>query len=79
MMKVKVYSTPTCPWCHKAKEYLAEKKVKFENIDVSVDDNARDYMIEKSGQMGVPVVEIGKKMIVGFDKEAIDAELKRAK
>ena len=56
MMKVKVYSTPTCPWCHKAKEYLAEKKVKFENIDVSVDDNARDYMIEKSGQMGVPVV-----------------------
>ena len=79
MVKVKVYSTPTCPWCHKAKEYLAEKKVKFENVDVSVDDKARDDMIEKSGQMGVPVIEIGKKMIVGFDKEAIDAELKKAK
>ena len=79
MVKVKVYSTRTCPWCHKAKEYLAEKKVKFENVDVSVDDKARDEMIEKSGQMGVPVIEIGKKMIVGFDKEAIDAELKKAK
>ena len=78
MTKVKIYSTPTCPWCQKVKEYLAEKKVQFDNIDVSQDEKARTDMIEKSGQMGVPVVDINGKIIVGFDKDAIDAELAKA-
>jgi len=61
------------------KEYLKEHKFSFEDLNVAEDAKARNEMIEKTQQMGVPVVEIGKKMIVGFDKEAIDAELKRAK
>lgn len=75
MMKVKVYSTPTCPWCNRVKEFLTEKKVKFKEVDVSKDDKARDEMIEKSGQMGVPVVEINGKIIVGFDQAAIEDAL----
>ncbi|MBI2134703.1 glutathione S-transferase N-terminal domain-containing protein [Candidatus Woesearchaeota archaeon] len=73
--KVKVYSTKTCPWCHKVKELLKEKGVKFENIDVGVDQKAANEMVEKSGQMGVPVTEIDGKIIVGFDKEAIEKAL----
>jgi glutaredoxin 3 len=75
MTKIKVYSTPTCPWCVKVKEYLKEKHVEFEDIDVSVNQDEAKKMMEKSGQMGVPQIEINDKMIVGFDKEQIDAEL----
>ncbi len=74
--RVKVYSTPTCPYCHAAKEYLKEHKVKYDDIDVSKDQKAADEMIEKSGQMGVPVIEIGNTIIVGFDREAIRKALK---
>ena len=76
MEKVKVYSTPTCPWCIKAKEFLAENKVEFENIDVSTDQKASEEMIEKSGQMGVPVIDIDGTIIVGFDQEKIKQTLK---
>ena len=72
---VKVYSTPTCPWCHKAKEFLKENNIKFEDINVAEDEKARDYMIEKSGQMGVPVIEIDDQIIVGYDKEALEKML----
>ncbi|MFC1768745.1 glutaredoxin family protein [Nanoarchaeota archaeon] len=74
--KVKVYSTPTCPWCLKTKEFLKENKIEFDDINVAEDEKARNEMIEKSGQMGVPVVAIGDKIIVGFDKETISKELK---
>lgn len=77
MVKIKVYTTPTCPWCHKLKEYLNEKKVEYEDEDVSADHSAAKEMVEKSGQMGVPQIEINGKVIVGFDKEAIDNELKK--
>lgn len=76
MVKVKVYSTPTCPYCIALKEFLKSKKIQFEDIDVSKDSKAAREMIEKSGQMGVPVVEIGDKIIVGFDKEEIEKILK---
>ena len=72
---VKVYSTPSCPWCHKAKEFLTEKKIPFKDIDVASDAAARNYMIKKSGQMGVPVIEIDGAMIVGFDRPAISKKL----
>jgi glutaredoxin 3 len=77
MDKVKVYSTPTCPWCKLLKGYLTQKGVEFEDIDVSTDHLAAHEMIDKSGQLGVPQVEINGKMIVGFDKEAIDKELEK--
>jgi len=73
--KVKVYSTKTCPWCHKTKEFLKEKGVKYEDIDVGADQKAANEMVEKSGQMGVPVTDIDGKIIVGFDKEAIEKAL----
>ena len=74
--KVKVYSTPTCPWCHKVKEYLKEHKVAFTDVDVAENEKARNEMIEKSGQMGVPVTDIGGTIIVGFDVKKIEAALK---
>ncbi|MBW3020135.1 glutaredoxin family protein [Candidatus Woesearchaeota archaeon] len=70
-MKVKVYSTPTCPYCHMAKDFLKENKVEFEDIDVAADVKARNEMIDKSGQMGVPVIQIGNEYIVGFNKERV--------
>jgi glutaredoxin-like YruB-family protein len=73
--EIKVYSTPTCPWCHKVKDYLKTKGVQFKDIDVSKDDKAAEEMFEKTGQLGVPVIIIGEKVIVGFDKDAIDIEL----
>ncbi len=72
---VVVYSTPTCPYCVSLKEYLKEHNVKYKEIDVSQDREALDEMVEKSGQMGVPVIIIDDKIvIVGFDR----AELERA-
>jgi|TARA_Y100000310_G_scaffold345431_1_gene464952 glutaredoxin-like YruB-family protein len=72
---VRVYSTSSCPWCKKLKEFLNEKNIKFENIDVGEDQKAAEEMVKKSGQMGVPVAEINGKIIVGFDKEAIEKAL----
>ena len=74
-VKVKVYSTKSCPWCHKVKELLNEKNVKFEDIDVGADQKAAEEMVEKSGQMGVPVTDINGTVIVGYDKEAIEKAL----
>ena len=73
--KVKVYSTQTCPWCHKVKEFLKEKGVKYDDIDVGADQKAANDMVEKSGQMGVPVTDIDGKIIVGFDKDALEKAL----
>ncbi len=76
MAKVTVYSTSTCPWCTKVKEFLKESKVEFEEKNVGEDDTARNEMVEKSGQMGVPVIDIDGTVIVGFDQEAIKKALK---
>jgi glutaredoxin-like YruB-family protein len=73
---VKIYSTPACVYCKTLKSYLSNHNIKFEDIDVSKDEKQRDYMIEISGQMGVPVVEIDSKVIIGFDKVKIDELLK---
>lgn len=70
-MKVRVFSTEVCPYCVTLKEFLREHKVAFEEIDVSKDEKAAKEMIEKSGQMGVPVIEIDGNIVVGFDKEKI--------
>lgn len=72
MANVKIYSTPTCPWCKRAKAYLAEKGIAFESIDVSSNEAAQKEMIDKSGQMGVPVLDIDGKIVTGFDKEKIN-------
>lgn len=75
-MKIKVYSTPTCPYCHLAKEFLKEMNFDFEDIDVSQNEEAAQEMIEKSGQMGVPVIDIDGEIIVGFNRSEIERILK---
>jgi glutaredoxin 3 len=70
--KVKIYSTSTCPYCMRAKQYLKDNNVEFENIDVSTNQQAAQEMIDKSGQMGVPVLDIEGQVIVGFDREKIN-------
>ena len=70
-----VYSTPTCPFCIRAKQFLKDNNIQFEDIDVSEKQDKAQEMIKKSGQMGVPVLEIGEKIIVGFDKDKIKEAL----
>ena len=69
--KVTVYSTPTCPFCMMAKKFLNENNIGFEDIDVSSDQTKAREMVQKSGQMAVPVLDIDGEIIVGFDKERI--------
>ena len=66
-----VYSTPTCPYCMRAKQFLNENNIPFENFDVSADQAKAEEMVQKSGQMGVPVLDIDGEIIIGFDKERI--------
>ena len=72
---VKIYSTPTCPYCIRTKQFLKESNIVFEDIDVSVNQTAAEEIVRKSGQMGVPVLDIDGQIIVGFDKERIKATL----
>ena len=74
-MKINVYSTPTCPYCVQLKEFLKEHEIEFNDIDVSTDQAAAAKMVEKTGQMGVPVTEIGDEFIVGFDEAKIREKL----
>ncbi|HLD54623.1 MAG TPA: glutaredoxin family protein [Candidatus Nanoarchaeia archaeon] len=74
-MKIIIYSTPTCPSCKNVKEFLKEKKIKFTIKDVSSKKNA-DEMIKKSNQMSVPVIDIDGKIIIGFDKDKLNRQLK---
>ncbi|MFA5772135.1 MAG: glutaredoxin domain-containing protein [Thermoplasmata archaeon] len=72
---VKVYSTPTCPFCVMAKQFLKNNSIDFEDIDVSVNQVAAEEMVRKSGQTGVPVIDIDGDIIVGFDKKRIESIL----
>ena len=74
-MKINVYSTPTCPYCHQLKDFLKEHDIEFNDFDVSTDQAAAAKMVEKTGQMGVPVTEIGDEFIVGFDEAKIREKL----
>jgi glutaredoxin-like YruB-family protein len=74
---IRVYSTKTCPWCVKAKDYLTALKVPFESVDVSADRAAAARMVERTGQRGVPVIELDENtFIVGFDRPALDEALR---
>lgn len=75
MKKVQIYSTPTCSYCHMAKEFFKKNNVSFEDFNVATDMEKRKEMVEKSGQMGVPVILIDDELIVGFDKAKISGLL----
>ena len=69
--KVKVYSTPTCQFCIMAKKFLKDNNIEFEDVDVSRDIKSAREMVEKTGQMGVPVIEIDGEFVIGFNREKI--------
>lgn len=72
---VKIYTTPTCIYCKFAKQFFKENQVDYSEVDVTKDRSAAQEMIEKSGQMGVPVIDVDGKIIVGFDKPALKKAL----
>ncbi|HJZ22939.1 MAG TPA: glutaredoxin domain-containing protein [Candidatus Babeliales bacterium] len=75
-MNIKIYTTPTCPYCNQEKEYMQSKGIAFQAIDVSQDEKARDEMMAKTGALTVPVTVIEKDgkedIIIGFDKDRLD-------
>lgn len=71
MANVKVYSTPTCPYCKRAKSLLDANGIDYETVDVSQDDQAIKEMMDKTGQMSVPVLDIDGELVIGFDKSKI--------
>lgn len=73
--RVIVFSTPTCSFCNMAKKYFREKGIRFKDVDVSRDPAAARDMVRRSGQQGVPVIDIGGKIVVGFDRVKIDKYL----
>ncbi len=78
MVNILVYTTPTCPYCHATKNFLSELGVSFREVDVSIDPRAARDLIIKSGQMGVPVLDVDEEMIIGFNREAIIAALRKS-
>ena len=70
--KVLVFTTPTCSWCQRAKAYLRQQNIRFREIDVSRDAAAARDLVRRTGQTGVPVIEIDGRPIVGFDRPKID-------
>ena len=75
MSKVAIYTTPYCAYCKMAKEYFKLKGIQYEEFDVMSDIPKREEMIKKSGQLGVPVIDIDGKMVMGFDKTKINEYL----
>lgn len=69
--EVTIYSTPTCHFCHAAKEFFKENNIEYTDYNVAEDTEKRAEMVEKSEQMGVPVIEIGDKILIGFDESAL--------
>lgn len=70
--KVTIYSTPTCGFCHMAKQWMDENNISYKDNDVTTSQSLVQEMVEKSGQMGVPVIEIEDKILVGFDKHRME-------
>lgn len=75
-MKVIIYGTDSCPWCHKAREFMKEHKIKFIDKNVGRDQKTAAEMIKKSGQQGVPVIDVNGEIIVGFDEDRLRNLLK---
>lgn len=76
-MAVTIYTTPTCGYCRVAKDYFRANRVPFTEYDVSADQRRAEEMVRKSGQMGVPVIDVHGKVIVGFNRNEIEKALKR--
>ncbi len=74
-MTITLYTTPTCPYCKLVKEFFQEHRLNYTEVDVASNTSAAQQMVKKSGQMGVPVIEIDEKVIVGWNKAALEEAL----
>ena len=72
---VKVYTTPSCPWCKRTKKFLEENAIPFQEINVAFDRAGRDALVKRSGQLGVPVIEIESEIVIGFDEAKLREKL----
>ena len=79
MDTVKIYTTPTCGFCHMAKEYFKRKNVAYEEVDITTDSDGFKWVIDHTGQAAVPVITIGETTVIGFDRPDIDAALLKSK
>lgn len=77
MSKVVLFSTSGCPWCRRAKRYFKENRIPFREVNVEKDAEAARDIVRRTGQTGVPVIKIGQRWIVGFDRPTIERELER--
>jgi len=78
-MNVKIYTLPTCPWCEKIKQWFKKQKIAFEDLDLTEEKHYRDEIINKSGQMGVPVADINGEIVIGYNETELKKALERAK
>lgn len=76
-MAIKLYSTKTCIWCQKVREFFREHKIKFKDIDVGANLKAAQEMIRKTGQQGVPVIDVNGQIVIGFDKIKLESFIKK--
>lgn len=76
-MAIKIYTTPSCVYCTKAKQYFRENRIPFTEYNVAKDLRRAEEMVKKSGQMGVPVVDVNGRVIVGFNQPEIEKALHR--
>ena len=76
-MAITLYTTPSCSFCRKAKDFFRKNNFRFTEYDIARDQRRADEMVRKSGQMGVPVLDVHGRIIVGFNKPAIQSALKR--
>jgi glutaredoxin 3 len=67
-MKIKIYTTPTCVYCKMSKDFFTKHSAEYEEVNVAVDAKAREEMVQKSGQLGVPVIDIDGTIVIGFDQ-----------
>jgi len=72
MTKIKIYSAPFCGYCRVAKDFFDKKGLVYEEVDVSVDEKAAQEMVSRTNQMGVPVIEVGEEIVIGFNKSQIE-------
>jgi glutaredoxin-like YruB-family protein len=72
MKKITIYTTPTCGYCQMAKQFFKEKGIEYEEFDVMADIGKRQEMVEKTGQLGVPVIMVGDEVVVGFDRLTLE-------
>ena len=79
MSSITIYTTPTCGFCKMAKQYLESKNVDYDTKDITTDEESYKEVLDKSGQLGVPVIDIDGTVIVGFDRPKIDAVLREKK